>query len=64
MLGRMRLTNARFEALSLSATGSQNYVVSHDGMRFLMLRPQPSAPEPLQIMTSWFEELKRLAPTK
>ena len=49
---------------SLSPTGSQNYDVSHDGKRFLMLRPQPSAPEPLHIVTNWFEELKRLVPTK
>jgi serine/threonine-protein kinase len=49
---------------SLSSTDSQNYDVSHDGKRFLMLRPQPSSPEPLQIVTNWFEELKRLVPTK
>ena len=46
----------------LSGNGSQNYDVTRDGMRFLMLRPQASAIEPLNFVTNWFEELKRLAP--
>ena len=45
----------------LSGTDSQNYDVTRDG-RFLMLRPQASAIEPLNFVTNWFEELKRLAP--
>jgi eukaryotic-like serine/threonine-protein kinase len=46
----------------LSGIGSQNYDVTRDGMRFLMLRPQASAIEPLNFVANWFEELKRLAP--
>jgi len=42
-----------------------NYDVAHDGTRFLMLREDSEAPSrPLNVVTNWFEELKRLVPTK
>jgi Tol biopolymer transport system component len=49
---------------SLSQIGSPNYDVSRDGRRFLMLKPEAAAPPPVNIVMNWFDELKRLVPTK
>ncbi len=51
----------------LSAGGPTNYDVSPDGRRFLMVqRSGQDQTTPTQIVTvlNWFDELKRLAPTK
>jgi eukaryotic-like serine/threonine-protein kinase len=42
-----------------------NYDVSHDGQRFLMLKPseQEAAPTQINVVLNWFEELKRRVPT-
>jgi Tol biopolymer transport system component len=43
-----------------------NYDVSHDGQRFLMLKPVEAgegAPAQINIVLNWFEELKRRVPT-
>jgi eukaryotic-like serine/threonine-protein kinase len=49
-----------------SPNGVASYDVSADGRRFL--RVQPIHPDPLmnqiQVTLNWFEELKRIAPTK
>jgi hypothetical protein len=41
-----------------------NYDVSPDGQRFLMLKPteQAQAPEQINVVLNWFEELKRRVP--
>ena len=39
---------------------SAAYDVSADGQRFLMLKPEPLRPEPLNVLLNWSEELKRL----
>ena len=43
------------------------YDVSADGQRFLMLKPvesQTSAQTQINVALNWFEELKRLVPSK
>jgi serine/threonine protein kinase/Tol biopolymer transport system component len=42
-----------------------NYDVSHDGQRFLMLKPseQEAAPTQINVVLNWFEELKQKVPT-
>ena len=49
-------------------TGRQVYDVSLDGKRFLMIKPveaQDRAPsDQIIVVLNWFEELKRLVPTK
>ena len=50
-------------------TGAPTYDVSPDGRRFLMIKPigspeQTVAPTSLIVVQHWFEELKRLVPTK
>jgi Tol biopolymer transport system component len=40
-----------------------NYDVSPDGQRFLMVKPAAGS-EHLNLVVNWFEELKRLVPTK
>ena len=49
-----------------SSTGFPNYDVSRDG-RFLMVQPsanETATPTQIIVVLNWFEELKRLAPTK
>ena len=50
-----------------------NWDISHDGKRFLMIKPPQAAtseaspdaqPQKFNIVLNWFEELKRLAPVK
>ena len=44
-----------------------NYDVSPDGQRFLMLKPSESAeaaPTQINVVLNWFEELKRRVPAK
>ena len=45
--------------------GTSNYDISPDGQRFLMIKAAEEEPGPGQInvVTNWFEELKRLVPT-
>jgi Tol biopolymer transport system component len=48
-----------------SWTSAQNYDVSPDGQRFLMLKPVESteaAPTQINVVLNWFEELKRRVP--
>ena len=43
-----------------------NYDVSPDGQRFLMLKPSEqaqAAPAQINVVLNWFEELKRRVPT-
>jgi len=46
--------------------GPRNYDLSHDGRRFLMIKEDasPTSGAALVFIENWFEELKRLAPTK
>jgi hypothetical protein len=46
-----------------SAQTIPNYDVSPDGQRFVMVKDD-SASGRLNIVLNWFEELKRLVPTK
>ena len=53
---------------ALAAVPVSNYDVSPDGQRFLMLKPSEqeqaqSAPTQINVVTNWFEELKRRVPT-
>jgi serine/threonine protein kinase len=54
-----------FEGSYLPTAGTiQNYDVTHDGQRFLMLKANEQAQAPVQInvVLNWFEELKRRVP--
>jgi dipeptidyl aminopeptidase/acylaminoacyl peptidase len=49
-----------------TAATIQNYDVSPDGQRFLMLKPSESAessPKQINVVLNWFEELKQKVPT-
>ena len=57
------LFEARYE---LSPVQTTNYDVSRDGQRFLMLKPTDqgqTAPTQINVVLTWFEELKRRVPT-
>ena len=44
--------------------GARSYDVSPDGQRFVMIHPEESsAPNQINVVQNWFEELKRLVPT-
>jgi len=54
-----------FEGEYLPTPGTfPNYDVSPDGQRFLMIKPSEAgdAPEQINVVLNWFEELKRHAP--
>jgi eukaryotic-like serine/threonine-protein kinase len=57
-----------FEGTGYTGSGAQGggrtYDVSADGSRFLMVRTGDQASTPLVVVLNWFEELKRLAPTR
>ncbi|MHC4560749.1 MAG: hypothetical protein ACYS80_26005, partial [Planctomycetota bacterium] len=54
-----------FEGHYEMALGSQNYDVSADGQKFLMVRTEEElSPVRLQVVLNWFEELKRLVVTR
>ena len=49
-----------------SPATASNYDVSHDGQRFLMLKPSEGsevAPTQINVVLNWFEELKQKVPT-
>ena len=50
-----------------ASTTYPNYDVSRDGRRFLMVQPsaqENATPTQIIVVLNWFEELKRLVPTK
>ena len=49
-----------------TAPGISNYDVSHDGRRFLMVKPgeEELAPQAIEVFQGWFEELKRRVPAR
>jgi len=63
-IGKARML---FSGRFLQAGGLQNYDVTANGQRFLMVRILDPAPEPqteLVLVQNWFEELKARVPTK
>jgi hypothetical protein len=56
-----------FEGRYSPAPGTgNNYDVSPDGQRFLMLKPSEqdqAAPTQINVVLNWFEELKQKVPT-
>ncbi len=40
------------------------YCVTSDGQRFLLIEPVKGKSEPIHVILNWFEELKRLVPTE
>jgi eukaryotic-like serine/threonine-protein kinase len=54
---------------SVATYAGRMYDISRDGRRFLMLKEnslpdRTSAPRSITVVQNWFEELKRLVPTK
>jgi serine/threonine-protein kinase len=50
---------------AMGSGGGNNYDVTPDGRRFLMVRSDvESAPNQINVILNWAEELKRLAPTE
>lgn len=43
---------------------SNNYDVSPDAERFIMVQSDPSSSTELRLVINWFEELKELVPTR
>ena len=39
------------------------YCVTSDGQRFLLIEPMEGKAEPIHVVLNWVEELKRLVPT-
>ena len=63
---RTKLFDGRYVTIT---PGGRNYDVSPDGQRFLMIKQgsrsdQTAAPPSIVVVQNWFEELKRLVPTK
>ena len=58
------LPKALFEGDYVRVPGGRSYDVSPDGQRFLLLKSseEPSRQTQLNVVTNWFEELKRKAP--
>ena len=52
-----------FERQSIPFLGRNDYDVTADGQRFLMLKSQQPPPSQFNVVLNWFEELKRLVPT-
>jgi hypothetical protein len=55
--------------LTIAGQAGRTYDVSPDGQRFLMIKvgdgaDETAAPASLIVVQHWFEELKRLVPTK
>jgi eukaryotic-like serine/threonine-protein kinase len=50
----------------LTSASSRNYDVSLDGRRFLMIQPSAghATPREIVVVLNWFNELKRLVPTR
>ena len=48
----------------VAPAANRRYDVSLDGKRFLMIKDAPRRPSQLIVVQNFFEELKRLAPTK
>jgi hypothetical protein len=49
-----------------SGVAANNYDVTADGQRFLMVKPvaqQSAAPTQINVVLNWFEELKRRVPS-
>jgi hypothetical protein len=57
-----------FESADLASAWGRNYDVAPDGRRFLMAiekeLPTSLAPTQMILVQNWFDELKRLVPTK
>ncbi len=43
--------------------GTQQYDVTPDGQRFLMIKQEQTEGAQINVVLNWFEELKRLVPT-
>ncbi len=58
------LSMVLFEGDYINVAGSPSYDVSPDGQRFLLLKSseEPSRQTQLNVVTNWFEELKRKVP--
>jgi serine/threonine-protein kinase len=55
-----------FEGAYLTEAGLFDYDVASDAQRFLMVKPEPegSGTTEVSVVQNWFQELKRLVPTK
>ncbi len=47
----------------LTGPATQQYDVTPDGQRFLMIRQELAERTQIHVVLNWFEELKRLVPT-
>ena len=47
-----------------AANVGRTYDASPDGQRFLMMKADTNTPTSLVVVLNWFEELKRLVPSK
>jgi Tol biopolymer transport system component len=55
----------RLDPIGVPISGRKQYVVSADGMRFLLNQPRPDAPPaPITVVLNWSEELKQHVPTR
>lgn len=64
-----RLFERRYFAGSAAGGAGRTYDVSPDGQRFLMIKvgggsDEDAAPTSIIVVENWFEELKRLVPTR
>ncbi len=47
----------------LTGPGTQQYDVTPDGQRFLMIKQKQTGVPQIHVVLNWLEELKRLVPT-
>ena len=57
------LFKGTYLASTFPLTGT-TYDVTRDGQRFLMIKDQAASATQINVVVNWFEELKRLVPTK
>jgi hypothetical protein len=63
----VRLLEGRYYLTGAGVTNIRGYDVTADRQRFLMIKDSPANPSasvPIIVVQNWFEELKRLVPTK
>ena len=59
-----RLFEGHYDRHPYSTASQRNYDVMPDGKRFIMVRPADAGRPRMHVVLNWFEELKRLVPTR
>ena len=58
-----RLFEGRYARHPFATAHGRNYDVMPDGDHFVMIRPATATERRINVVTNWFDELRRLVPT-